>query len=269
MTTWRAGRRRVLDWLADDERGFRALEAYAIVALAFATIVLTIVTDLPDGLYNAVSLACLAFLVASTVRQRATHQGFTIADVLRDRDSYESFTRLLDGASELWLYAPSGVNVLPQHLPDVRRWAERGGQARIVVHDPDTADVDSVRVQLDDNTDFLQDLERSLTALARHALPGRLDYRLLGVNPGFSIVVVNAGQRSGRVILELHGFRDPKIGDRMHLEIRRAESVHWFEYWAGRFEAMWLAAREPGADGRVALTRVPADRTDDPEARPK
>jgi hypothetical protein len=98
---------------------------------------------------------------------------------------------------------------------------------------------------------------------------GKLDYRLLPLNPGFSIVVINPGQRSGRVILELHGFQDPKVGDRMHIEIRRTESVPWFEYWAGRFEAIWDAAREPGADGRVALNRVPADRTDNPEARPQ
>jgi hypothetical protein len=48
-----------------------------------------------------------------------------------------------------------------------------------------------------------------------------------------------------------------------------APSRSWFEYWAGRFEAIWDAAREPGADGRVALNRVPADRTDNPEARPQ
>jgi hypothetical protein len=266
MTTWRARRRKILDWLADDDHGLPALEAYAIATLAFGAIVLGIVTDLPPDLYNAATLACLGFLVLSTVRQRAAGQAFSIADVLRGRDSYEGFARLLDGASELCFYAPSGVNVLPQHLPDVRRWADAGGRARIVVHDPEAVGAGGVRTQLDDNTDFLQDLQRSLTALARHAVPGRLDYRLLPLNPGFSMVVVNPGQRSGRVILELHGFRDPKIGDRMHLVIRRTESVHWFEYWAGRFEAIWAAAREPGPDDRVALTRVPADRTDDPEA---
>ena len=162
MTTWRARRRRVLDWLADDDHGLPALEAYAIAALAFGAIVFGIVGNLPDGLYQTASLACLGFLVLSTVRQRAA-QGFTIADVLRDRDSYEGFARLLDGASELGFYAPSGVNVLPQHLPDVKRWVQGGG----------------------------------------------------------------------RVILELHGFQDAKVGDRMHLEIRRSESVHWFDYWAG------------------------------------
>ena len=268
MTTWRARRRRVLDWLADDDHGLPALEAYAIAALAFGAIVFGIVGNLPDGLYQTASLACLGFLVLSTVRQRAA-QGFTIADVLRDRDSYEGFARLLDGASELGFYAPSGVNVLPQHLPDVKRWVQGGGRARIVVHDPEAATAGGVRTQLDTNTDFLQDLERSLTALARHAEPGRLDYRLLGLNPGFSMVVVNPGQRSGRVILELHGFQDAKVGDRMHLEIRRTESVHWFDYWAGRFEAIWQAAREPAADGRVPMSRVPADPTDDPEARPQ
>jgi hypothetical protein len=38
---------------------------------------------------------------------------------------------------------------------------------------------------------------------------------------------------------------DDSIGDRMHLEIQRSQSLHWFEYWVGRFEAIWSAAHEP------------------------
>jgi hypothetical protein len=266
--SWKTRSRKVLDWLADEDRGFRALEAYAIALLAFGTIIFSVIIgNLPAGLYNAVTLACLGFLVLATVRQRAAGRSFSIADVLHDRDDYGSFGQLLDGASDLSMYAPSGVNVLPRHLPDIRRWVEGGGYARLVVHDPAAASIDSVREQLDENTDFGQDLQRSLDALARHAIPDRLEYRLLGINPGFSMVVVNRSQRSGRVILEFHGFHDDKIGDRMHLVIRRAESVHWFEYWAGRFEAIWDAARGPGPDGRVGLTRVPANRTEQPEAR--
>ena len=205
MTTWRARRRRVLDWLADDDHGLPALEAYAIAALAFGAIVVGIVTDLPPGLYNAATLACLGFLVLSTVRQRAT-QGFTIADVLRDRDSYEGFARLLDGASELCFYAPSGVNVLPQHLPDVKRWVQGGGRARIVVHDPEAATVDGVRAQLDTNTDFLQDLVTETRRPATSATTSRP-----ANSPASACTLPQlAGRRPAMVVIfTLPGDRDP------------------------------------------------------------
>ena len=69
--------------------------------------------------------------------------------------------------------------------------------------------------------------------------------RLLATNPGFSLVVLDPGGVGGRLIVEFHGFQDDSIGDRMHVEIQRSQSLHWFEYWVGRFEAIWSAAREP------------------------
>jgi hypothetical protein len=267
--TLRARRRKAFDWLADDLRGDRNIEAYAIVVLAVALTVFNIVGSPSPRLSNAVTLACLAYLVYSSVGQRARTQDTTLADVLRDRDSYGTFDQLLDDASELWMYAPSGVNVLRRHAGDLRRWTAAGGRARIVVHDPRAAAVDNVRAQLDANTDFGDDLDAAVTSLDNLAASGGLEYRLLPLNPGFSLVVVNPRQRGGRLIVEFHGFQDESISDRMHVEIRRSDSTHWFAYWAGRFEAIWAAARVPdpagtGRDGGVKLTR-PA-RRDQPEA---
>jgi hypothetical protein len=52
MTTQRARHRRVLDLAADHEHGLRALEAHMLALMAFGTIVLTFVGNLPDGLFN-------------------------------------------------------------------------------------------------------------------------------------------------------------------------------------------------------------------------
>jgi hypothetical protein len=253
----RSGRRRTaLEWLADDLRGPRNLEAYAVAGLALALTIFSIVGDLPPRLSNAVTLACLAFLVYSTTSQRARGQQGTLAEVLRDRDSYGTFEQLLDGATELWMYAPSGVNVLRRHAGDIRRWVQGGGRLRVVVHDPAAGTIEAVRAQLDDNTDFGDDLTRSLDSLDKLAATGGVEYRLLPLNPGFSLVVVNPQQRGGRIIVEFHGFRDESISDRMHIEIHRAESTHWFGYWLGRFEAIWAAARAPGpADPTVQPPR--------------
>lgn len=243
------GRRNPFRRLADDLREVRNVEAYAISALAAVLTVFTIVGDPSPELFNTVTLACLAFLVFSTAGQRAAGQTAGLAGVLRDRDSYATFEQLLEGATELWMYAPSGVNVLRRHAGDIRRWLAAGGQARVVVHDPGAGAVDTLATQLDDNNDFGNDLTAALDSLDKLAASGRLDYRLLPLNPGFSLVVVNPRQRGGRLIVEFHGFQDESISDRMHVEIRRSESTHWFEYWAGRFEAIWAASRGPGVAG--------------------
>jgi Flp pilus assembly pilin Flp len=239
--------RRALRRFLDDLRGARHIEAYAIAGLAFAITILSVVSDLSQQVANAVILACLGFLVFSTAGQRAGGQEATVTSLLRDRDSFGTFDQVLDGAAELWMYAPSAINVLQRNAGDLRRWAEAGGRARVVVHDPDAGTVAAVRAQLDRNSDFGDDLEHALRQL-RRLTSERLEYRLLDVNPGFSLVVVNPRQRSGRVIVEFHGFRDNSISDRMHIDISRTESMHWFEYWADRFEAIWDAAREPKPD---------------------
>jgi hypothetical protein len=241
-----ASGRRAFRRLAEDLREVRNIEAYAISTLAAALTIFTIVGSPSPQLFNAVALACLAFLVFSTTRQRAAGQAGGLAEVLRDRDSYATFEQLLDGATELWMYAPSGVNVLRRHAGDIRRWVQGGGRLRVVVHDPAAGTIEAVRAQLDDNTDFGDDLTRSLDSLDKLAATGGVEYRLLPLNPGFSLVVVNPQQRGGRIIVEFHGFRDESISDRMHIEIHRAESTHWFGYWLGRFEAIWAAARAPG-----------------------
>jgi hypothetical protein len=58
-------------------------------------------------------------------------------------------------------------------------------------------------------------------------------------------VVLDPRRVGGRLLVEFHGFHDDSIGDRMHLEIRRSQSLHWFEYWVGRVEAIWEVAHKP------------------------
>jgi hypothetical protein len=268
-----ASGRRALRRLAEDLREVRNIEAYAISTLAAALTIFTVVGSPSPQLFDAVALACLAFLVFSTTRQQAASQaGGGVAGVRRDRDSYATFEQLLDGATELWMYAPSGVNVLRRHGGDIKRWLAAGGRARFVVHDPGAGAIDTLATQLDEDNDFGKDLTASLDSLDKLAGSGGLDYRLLSLNPGFSLVVVNPRQRGGRLIVEFHGFQDESISDRMHVEIRRSESTHWFDYWARRFEAIWAAARVPEAAGRsdgggVKLAR-PA-RSRDREGRPE
>ncbi len=242
--TYRRGLRRV----ADDLRERRHLEAYSLFLLTLALTIVSVVGELPAQLVNAAVLAGLAFLILWTTSARAGEGTASVSldTVLRNRDSYGSFSDLLADATELWMYAPTGLNVFLRHSADIRRWMERRGtSARVVVLDPDSGALEATRVQLDKSTDFDTALRASLATLAKLDTLEGVQLRLLGANPGFSLVVLDPDRGSGRLIVEFHGFRDDGIGDRMHVEIHRSQSLHWFEYWVARFEAIWNAAREP------------------------
>jgi hypothetical protein len=234
--------RQTLRRVGGDLRAGRHLEAYGASAFAIALTVFNLLGSSSPRLTDSVVLACLAFLVLWTTGARGGEAAASLDTVLRNRESFGNFADLLDGASELWMYAPTGVNVLLRHAADIGRWAARGGRARIVVQDPAVAGVDDVRAQLDDHTDFDTSLGASLATLSKLASSGGVEVRLLPFNPGFSMVVVDPRGRAGRLIVEFHGFRDENIAERMHVLIQRSESLHWFEYWTGRFEAIWEAA---------------------------
>lgn len=256
---YRRGLRRVVS----DVRAGQHLEGYAIGLVALGLTVFNLIV--PSGrLVNSMILACLAFLVLWTTGEgRRGDAGGTQAAleaVLRDRDSFGTFDQVLAGATELCMYAPTGVNVLLRHASDIKRWVAAGGHARIVVQDPDSDVLDAVREQLDTNTDFDSSLHAVLQTLSRITPADGLKLRLLRANPGFSLVIVNPRGKDGRLIVEFHGFQDDSITDRMHVEIPRAASPHWFDYWTGRFEAIWRAARDPNAaDSAAAKAPAPPE----------
>jgi hypothetical protein len=229
----------------DDLRQARHIEAYSVALLTLILTVFSLVDEPPAKLTNAAILTCLAFLVLWTIDAREGKKAVSLDTVLRDRQSYGSFDDLLKGAKELWMYAPTGVNVLLRYAAEIREWVAKGGQARIVVQDPSGAALESVRTQLDSNVDFDSSLSAALATLTRLSSHPHVEFRLLAVNPGFSMVVLDPADRSGRVLVEFHGFQDKSIADRMHIEIRRSDSLRWFEYWTGRFEAIWEAAHAP------------------------
>jgi hypothetical protein len=234
--------RHTLRRVGGDLRSARHLEAYSVSVVAVALTVFNLLGSPSPRLTESVVLACLAFLVLWTTGARGEGAPASLDTVLRNRESFGSFSELLDGASELWMYAPTGVNVLLRHAADIKRWVAEGGRARIVVQDPAVAGVADVRAQLDDHTDFDTSLGASLATLSKLATPGGVDVRLLPLNPGFSMVVIDPRGRAGRLIVEFHGFRDESITERMHVLIQRPQSLHWFEYWTGRFEAIWEAS---------------------------
>lgn len=231
--------------LADIRRGHHR-EAYALFLVGVVLTALGLAGTVSDQALLSVILLALTFLVFHTSVEK-TPQANSLDEVLQSREEFGAFSSILPGVRDLRIYGPTGVNVLVS-AGDIRRFVlEKGGSVRVIVQAEGPESAKSTAAQLDDNLDFARTLEGSVVTLDRLATHPGFKYRRLPFNPGFSLIIVNATSPDGYVIFESHGFKDESIADRMHIVIKRRESLHWFSYWLDRFETMWDTARPPSS----------------------
>lgn len=253
--------REVFRRMGRDLRQLHNIDAYAIALLVFVFAVLSMTGDiLPDNARWAVLLIGVGVLVFRVTLP--DHYEGSADDVLKDRTAFEDkpLSGRLREASELWVFAPSAINLLPPQNCDTIRTtilAKPDGVVRVVVLDPaaETA-VQFAGRQLDDSLDFpsqvfrssLEATVRQLQRMAAWQERGSFEYRLAAYSPGFSLVAIDPGTRHGVVIVEFHGFHNQVTNTRMHIELNRATSEQWYTYWLGQFERIWQAAQTPAAN---------------------
>lgn len=239
----------------------RHVDAYIVAGAALVLAALSVAGDVaPEDLRWGVLFAALGLLVYEiTVPDRVG----SYDDLLNDRSAFDdtNFVARFKGASRVWVFAPSAANLLSvSTVDDLRRnvLAKPDGLVRIAVLDPSaTTAVQLASRQLDDSTDYpVQNLPVALgitatrlDAMAQWSTPGLFEHRYVGYSPGFSLVAVDPHTRHGVVMVEIHGFHNESTGSRMHIQLRRGDSEHWFAYWVDQFESLWDAAREPEAPG--------------------
>jgi hypothetical protein len=245
--SWRDVARRV----AGDLRKGRHREAYTIFAVGVTLTVLGLVGVVPEAVLLSSVLLAVTFLVFQTTVEK-DHSAGMLEQVVKGREAYDAFSAILPDGGEVWIYGPTAVNVLVNAPAIKTKVLARGGRVRVMVQDPDSEAVRFAKIQLDDTLDFDHTLASSIATLRKMRSWGNCDYRLLGFNPGFSLVVVNPTQPDGFLLLELHGFANDTIDERMHVRISRAESLRWFDYWTSRFDGMWDLARVPDPEPEIA-----------------
>jgi hypothetical protein len=238
-----------------DLRDRRFIDVYSVAIVAFVLALVSLIGYGSSQLRWTVVLAALGLLVLRiTIPETAPEA--SVDELLRDRFAFDGVPladRLKD-AREIWIFAPSGVNLLSAHNCELLRagpLSRANGAVRVVVLDPslDTA-IDLATRQLDDSLDyptqkFRASLEATigkLEAIAGWPVVGSFEYRLLAYNPGFSLVAIDPSSRGGRVIVEFHAFHNEATSSRMHVELTRKQSDHWYTYWTDQFERIWSAA---------------------------
>jgi hypothetical protein len=244
-----------------DLKNRRYVDAYSIALVAFVLAVLSLVPDIvPDRLRWAALLAGVGILVLRITMPDGP--AGTIDELLNDRFAFDNHPIVdrLKNAAEIWIFAPTAVNLLSAHNCELLRTGilnNPDGVVRVVILDP--ANEAAIRLatrQLDDSLDYpVQDFSASLQAtihlletIASWQVRGSFDYRLLDYNPGFSLVAIDPASRYGRVIVEFHGFRNEATSSRMHIEIPRRQSDHWYAYWTDQFSRIWGEAAVPVKD---------------------
>jgi hypothetical protein len=228
----------------EDIRLGRHREAYTLFVVGVVLTVLGLSGVVGTKYMLSAILAALTFLVFETA---AASGGGTrpLEQVLRTREDFGAFAKILPGVRDLWIYGPTAVSVLT-NAADIRRFVLRaGGKVRVLTLAEDQRALDLAAIQLDDNLDLAQTLRNSLATAAKFGAEPGFSHRQLFVNPGFSLIIVNPYDPKGYVIYECHGFKDDNIADRMHITISKADSPRWFNYWIERYEAMWEAAQPP------------------------
>ena len=241
-----------------DLRNRRYVEAYSIAFVAFVLAALSLIPEIvPDQLRWAALLAGVGLLVLRITIPDS--QAGTIDDLLSDRFAFDSnpLSDRLKNAEEIWLFAPTAVNILTAHNCELLRTEilnKPDGTVRVVILDPaNDAAVQLATRQLDDSLDYpiqdfrdsLQAIVRQLRSMASWQVRGSFAYRLLDYNPGFSLVAIDPTTRSGRIMVEFHGFHNEATSSRMHIEISRKQSDHWYAYWTDQFNRIWQAASPP------------------------
>ncbi|MCB9451319.1 MAG: hypothetical protein H6672_07755 [Anaerolineaceae bacterium] len=229
----------------------RNIESYVVTIIALILAVAGVLDDaIPDNWKMATILAALALLLFDSTRPETE-----IADldaILQDRGDFGAFHDTIRDARELWVYGPSSINILRDVSHIKREILDRGGKVRFLIQDINNREgMAFLHDQIDQTTDLENSLRMSLDILKNMSKWGNVEYRLLPYCPGFSLVIVDPYHGSrGHLVLEVLGFRNDLIADRMHMEITPDQSQHWFEHWVKQYEVMWEAGQMPDENQR-------------------
>lgn len=261
---------RALRRIGRDLKLRRHVEVYVLAAASIAIGVGSLVGDVvSEDLRWATVLAALSVL---TYQVTVPDRSRDLDEVLHNRTSFDetTFVSRLRGAREVWLLAPSAINLLTADTADTLRktvLARSDGTVRVLVLDPAAHDAVALAArQLDDATDYpsvaltraMQATAERLAIMAAWPVAGTFEHRYMGFNPGFSIVAIDPHRRDGHLIVEFHAVHNESTASRMHIELTRAASERWYLYWRDQFEHLWGRARAPEAARPPGGTATPA-----------
>lgn len=237
-----------LSHVMNDIITLKNIEKYVVAFSALFFAVAGLFGDvIPDNLKVSVGLGALGLLVFG-LSQREDEN--SVEKILNNRKDLKPLVDSLKTATELWIYAPSAANILHDtNLIEEQILSNPRGHLRVLIQNPankeainiliDHLDKGTIRQNNQPMERAIQSTREQLETLAQRSHHGRLSYGFLNYGLGFSVVIFNPQKSDGYVILEIHGFQNEFIHNRMHIRINRQDSEAWYDYWVGQMTAMW------------------------------
>jgi hypothetical protein len=233
------------------------LDLYITMALSIILAVLGVIGLVPFQILASAILTTLALVVYSTlVARRASNEITQLLSLphpaqgadafLKDRSTLGSFADRIRGTSTIWLCGPSLVNIVGTWSDHIFERVRKGGDLRILVVDPGTPYLNLLTEYLDVEPALIKaDIRRTIIyckELVHSGIgQGKLEMRLISMNPGYSMVITDPTGPYGEMIVEYIGYHSFLHG-RPHLELKAARDGRWFAYYLQQFEALWNSA---------------------------
>lgn len=242
----------------EDIRRGENIDLYLTILVAFTLGVLNLF-GLPEApLVSSITLLVLGLLVASMlgIRHRLESISHDLKGsnqpFLKSRKEIPSLEERGQDASEIVMVGIS-LLVLYTNRAFFESKLQQGCRLRFLLLDP-TSQALETYVLLSGQKGTLRDIANTFDALERLkekelSSPGTVDARLTSVFLPYGIAAFNPGKVNGYMSVEPLVYRGG-LEQRPHFVLRKANSDHWFTFFEGQYEQLWLDSAEwqPGME---------------------
>jgi hypothetical protein len=158
------------------------------------------------------------------------------------RDELPPFAQALNQHNKMSMAGMALRTITTDHLPNIRRFVQRGGTARFILVQPGAPCCDVIaRSFFSGKTSaaYSRDVRESLDELSglQEAYPDRLEIRVLDYVPATSITLFDDSRPTARMVLEFYTYATSS--GRPHLNLTPPNSPTWYHYFVEEFEVIW------------------------------
>lgn len=164
--------------------------------------------------------------------------------VLKTRKELVSLPEFANHASEIYIVAISAIGLISRNLDFIEGKLKNGCRVRIVLLDPDSPSVETLRMQAK-ITSIEKDIGVTLELLKQLAefsnKSDKLEVRFLKVFLPFAVVAVDPYKDSGAMTVEYRTYKK-LYTERPHIYLTKADTPQWFQFYRDQIETAWSDA---------------------------
>lgn len=244
-----------LQLIFQDIRSGQNIDSYITISISTAIAIFGIAGIANQDLLLSAVLASLAMVSTGLLVSRQENRRLSDAisrienlDYLSDKFLNQKYNRdqlrmRLRTSREMFLWGITFTRTIPLLRDDIEYGLENGLKIKILLMKPSTPAVEMAAFRSKDssinelNLVLKSNLSRLQTLSSRN-IAGKLEVRYISYLPPHTIICCDPHLMSGHMFVRLSSFRVPNQV-RPTFELTNANDKHWFDFFAGQFEAVW------------------------------